>query len=46
MTTGYGHLFSPFPLGQLEARNRVVLAPMTVAYADLNGHVSDAEIEH
>jgi 2,4-dienoyl-CoA reductase (NADPH2) len=46
MTTGYPHLFSPFPLGRREARNRVVLAPMTVAYADLSGHVSDPEIKH
>jgi 2,4-dienoyl-CoA reductase (NADPH2) len=46
MTASYPHLFSPFPLGQREARNRVALAPMTVAYADLDGRVTDAEIEH
>jgi 2,4-dienoyl-CoA reductase (NADPH2) len=44
--TGYPHLLSPIRLGQTQARNRIVLAPMTVAYGETDGQVSEEEIEH
>jgi len=39
-------LFDPLPLGAATCQNRIALAPMTVAYANPDGTVSDAEIEH
>lgn len=44
--SGYPQLFTPWKLGRFELPNRIVLAPMTVAYADLDGYVTDAEVEH
>lgn len=42
----YPTLFSPLRIGSKQARNKVALAPMTVAYANPDGTVSQAEIEH
>jgi 2,4-dienoyl-CoA reductase (NADPH2) len=42
----YPTLFSPLRIGSRQARNKVALAPMTVAYANPDGTVSQAEIEH
>jgi 2,4-dienoyl-CoA reductase (NADPH2) len=39
-------LWSSWQIGRAQARNRVVLAPMTVAYSTLSGAVTAAEIEH
>jgi 2,4-dienoyl-CoA reductase (NADPH2) len=39
-------LFDPLAIGSKVSRNRIALAPMTVAYAELDGTVSTAEIEH
>jgi len=39
-------LFSPGYIGNLMVKNRVVMAPMLVAYASLNGEVSDALIDY
>ncbi|AEY85495.1 NADH:flavin oxidoreductase/NADH oxidase [Streptomyces hygroscopicus subsp. jinggangensis 5008] len=45
-SSAYPSLFSPLRIGSMQARNKVALAPMTVAYANLDGTVSHAEIEH
>lgn len=42
----FPHLFEPLPVGQKTMRNRVVHAPMSVAYADEEGRVTQKEIEH
>lgn len=42
----FPHLFEPLRIGQKAMRNRVVHAPMSVAYADEDGRVTEKEIEH
>jgi 2,4-dienoyl-CoA reductase-like NADH-dependent reductase (Old Yellow Enzyme family) len=39
-------LFSPFQLGSLRLRNRVVMPPMVSGQSDLSGAVSGAIVEH
>ncbi|MEM5388777.1 FAD-dependent oxidoreductase [Paraburkholderia phymatum] len=40
----YPHLFSPFLLGSLLLRNRIVMAPMSTQLADDEGNVSERQI--
>lgn len=42
----YPALMAPLRLGSAQARNKVVFAPMTVAYAGTDGCVTTAEVEH
>lgn len=46
MTGTFPNLFAPVQLGVKEAANRIWLAPLSVAYANGDGSVSKAEIEH
>ncbi|MBF4571865.1 NADH:flavin oxidoreductase [Herbiconiux sp. VKM Ac-1786] len=46
MSTAFPSLFSSVRVGDAEAASRLWLAPMTVAYANLDGTVSTAEVEH
>lgn len=39
-------LFSPLKIGRVMVKNRVVMAPMAVNYADLNGEVSKRQIAY
>lgn len=39
-------LFAPWSMGPLRLSNRLALAPMTVAYANPDGSVTRAEVEH
>jgi len=39
-------LFSPLKIGRVMLKNRVVMAPMAVNYADLNGEVSERQIAY
>ncbi|MFE4756764.1 NADH:flavin oxidoreductase [Streptomyces mirabilis] len=47
-TTGAGlaPLFQPLSFGRRSARNRLVLAPMSVGYANPDGTVTEKEVEH
>lgn len=44
--TAFGSLFTPLRMGSLTLKNRVALAPMTVAYGHPDGSVSRTEIEY
>jgi 2,4-dienoyl-CoA reductase-like NADH-dependent reductase (Old Yellow Enzyme family)/thioredoxin reductase len=42
----YQHLFSPFQLGRLELRNRIVMSPMGTNLATRRGEVTDRMIDY
>jgi len=42
----YSKLFTPFKIGKMEVKNRIVLAPMGMGSANINGSKSDSEIRY
>lgn len=42
----YEHLFSPYRIGNLELRNRIVMPPMATNFADETGAVNDRHIAY
>ena len=42
----FPHLFEPLEIGSRTMRNRIVHAPMSVSYADEEGHVTREMVEH
>lgn len=42
----FSHLFSPFTLGGVELRNRIVMLPMTAGYAELDQTMGDRLIDY
>jgi 2,4-dienoyl-CoA reductase-like NADH-dependent reductase (Old Yellow Enzyme family)/NADPH-dependent 2,4-dienoyl-CoA reductase/sulfur reductase-like enzyme len=42
----FSALFSPLQIGSVLLKNRVVMAPMAVNYADLNGEVNERQIAY
>lgn len=42
----FSHLFSPFALGGVELRNRIVMLPMTTGYAELDQSIGDRLIDY
>jgi 2,4-dienoyl-CoA reductase-like NADH-dependent reductase (Old Yellow Enzyme family)/thioredoxin reductase len=43
---GFPALFSPFKVGRVMLKNRVVMAPMALKYANLDGGVSERQIAY
>jgi 2,4-dienoyl-CoA reductase (NADPH2) len=44
--TAYPHLFSPIRIGPLELANRIIMAPLYVAYAEPDGLVGPLSLAH
>ena len=42
----YSKLFTPFKIGKMEVKNRIVLAPMGMSSANVDGSKSDSEIRY
>ena len=42
----YDLLFSPINIGNVEIKNRVVMAPMCMGFGQFNGKVTDAMMNH
>jgi 2,4-dienoyl-CoA reductase-like NADH-dependent reductase (Old Yellow Enzyme family)/thioredoxin reductase len=42
----FGHLFSPFTIGGVELRNRIVMLPMTTGYAESDQSTGDRLIDY
>lgn len=44
--TQFKNLFSPFKIGNIELKNRIVMPPMATHFADLDGSVNDRHIAY
>lgn len=46
MANSYEKLFTPFKIGKMEVKNRIVMSPMGTNSADIDGKISEDEIDY
>ncbi len=42
----YAKLFSPMKIGNLEIKNRIVMAPMLMGFGQFNGNATDKMMDY